>query len=164
MRAWFAGPAASRPAGDAVRGDGDLLEVPDCTSVGRAVDSFVAWSHGRQVLTAPELLRAVDFAGVDVVVRPADIDALAGANDAAEAGVAAGAADAIEVGNAGGANDVEIVGERATVVGAVAVERVLGTYPPTFERLFEVTDADLCIRRRGGGDLFLDGKLVSVSG
>jgi len=139
MRAWFAGPAGSRAAGDAVRGGDDLLEVPDCTSVGRAVDSFVAWSHGRQVLTAPDLLRAVDFGGFDVEVRLADPDALAG--------------DEV----------VEIAGERATVGGAVAVERVLGTYPPRFERLFDGTAADVCVRRREGGALHLDGRLVGVS-
>jgi hypothetical protein len=139
MRAWFAGPAGSRAAGDAVRGGDDLLEVPDCTSVGRAVDSFVAWSHGRQVLTAPDLLRAVDFGGFDVEVRLADPDALAGDED------------------------VEIAGERATVGGAMAVERVLGTYPPRFERLFDETAADVCVRRREGGALYLDGRLVGVS-
>lgn len=139
MRAWFAGPAGSRAAGDAVRGGDDLLEVPDCSSVGRAVDSFVAWSHGRQVLTAPEFLRAVDFGGFDVDVRLADPEALA---DAA---------------------DVEVVGERAAVAGAVAVERVLANYPPPFERLFDETAADVCIRRREGGELHLDGRLVGVA-
>lgn len=144
MRAWFAGPAGSRVAGDAVRGDDDLLEVPDCTSVGRAVDSFVAWSHGRQVLTAPELLRAVDFGGSSVSVRTPDADAVA---------------DSL-----GADADVAVVGDRVTVDGAVAAERVLDTYPPTFERLFDETGSDVCLRRRGGGELFLDGELVSVTG
>ena len=133
MRAWFA---------DA---DDRLHSVMACSSVGRAVDQFVAWRHGYEVFTAPRLLRVTAVDGCAVTVRFRE-DRLPAARDAH-----------------GDRPGVRFVDQRMTVTDATAVELVYGRYPPAFERLFDADDCRLCLRVRGGGDLCLDAEFVSVS-
>ncbi|WP_255151756.1 hypothetical protein [Halorarius halobius] len=133
MRAWLA---------DA---DGRLHEVTGFTSIGRAVDRFVVWDAGRQVLTAPRLLRAVAFDGCTVGVRFRE-HRLADAREAY-----------------GDRSGITFEGPRMTARDVRAVEVVHESYPASFERLFRDTDHDLCLRVRGGADVFLDAELVDVA-
>lgn len=133
MRAWFA---------DA---DGRLHSVTACSSVGRAVGQFVAWRHGYEVFSAPRLLRATAVEGCTVAVRVRE-DRLPAVRDRYD-----------------GRPGIQIADQRLTVDDVSAVEVVHDTYPPAFERLFDASDCDLCLRVRGGAALLLDAELVSIT-
>lgn len=133
MRAWFADD------------DGDLREATGFSAIGRSVDRFVVWNHGRTVLSAPRLLRATAFDGCTVAVRFRE-DWLPAARE-----------------RYGDRAVVSFAGPRMTVREVTAVEAVHERYPSAFERLFRATDCALCLRVRGGEDLFLDAELVEVA-
>lgn len=125
--------------------DGRLAGVTGVTSVGRAVDSFVAWADGERVATSPVLLRATAFHPFTVTIRlPADErDRLLAAVDRDRS--------------------LAMDGTLLRVGDVVAVERVLDSYPDAFERLFADTTGDVALERRGGDRLVVDGELREIT-